>query len=67
MDQRGHGSSGKSADRRDDDWALFVDDLLAVLDSIGGGGWRGVGHSLGGAILLLAEQRRPGTFAGLCL
>ena len=28
--------------------------------------WSAVGHSKGGAALLLAEQRRPGTFAALC-
>ena len=62
IDQRGHGSSGKAPDRRYDDWTYFVDDLFAVLDSLGLEGWRGVGHSLGGAVLLLAEQRQPGTF-----
>jgi pimeloyl-ACP methyl ester carboxylesterase len=67
IDQRGHGSSGKAPDGRYDDWTLFVDDLFAVLDAIGAEGWRGVGHSLGGAVLLLAEQRQPGTFTGLCL
>jgi pimeloyl-ACP methyl ester carboxylesterase len=67
IDQRGHGSSGKAPHGRYDNWALFVDDLFAVLDSLGERGWRGAGHSLGGAVLLLAEQRQPGTFASLCL
>jgi pimeloyl-ACP methyl ester carboxylesterase len=66
IDVRGHGASGKAPDDRYDDWSVFVDDLLAVLEALGLDGWRGVGHSLGGAILLLAEQRRPGTFADLC-
>jgi pimeloyl-ACP methyl ester carboxylesterase len=65
IDQRGHGASGKSPGGRYD-WSLFVDDLLAVVDTIGGGPWRGGGHSLGGAILLMAEARRCGTFASLC-
>jgi pimeloyl-ACP methyl ester carboxylesterase len=67
IDQRGHGSSGKAPGGRYDDWTLFVEDLFAVLDSLGLEGWRGIGHSLGGAVQLLAEQRRPGTFMGLCL
>jgi pimeloyl-ACP methyl ester carboxylesterase len=67
IDQRGHGSAGKAPDDRYEDWSFFVDDLFAVLDHLGLQGWRGFGHSLGGAILLLAEQRQPGTFAELCL
>jgi pimeloyl-ACP methyl ester carboxylesterase len=66
MDQRGHGASGKAPSGRYDDWGPFVDDLFAVLAALGGDGWRGLGHSLGGAVLLLAEQRQPGTFASLC-
>ena len=67
IDQRGHGASGKAPG--EPDWSLLVDDLFAVLDALGDNeldGWRGVGHSLGGAVLLLAEQRQPGTFLDLC-
>jgi pimeloyl-ACP methyl ester carboxylesterase len=67
IDQRGHGSSSKAPSGRYDEWSVLVDDLLLVLDHAGIDGWRGVGHSLGGTILLLAEHRRPGTFADLCL
>jgi pimeloyl-ACP methyl ester carboxylesterase len=66
IDHRGHGASGKAPNGRYDDWSVFVDDLFAVLDDLGLRGWRGLGHSLGGAVLLLAEQRRPGTFESLC-
>jgi pimeloyl-ACP methyl ester carboxylesterase len=66
IDQRGHGASGKALDGRYDDWSVFVDDLLAVVDALGEDKWRGIGHSLGGTVLLLAEQRRPGTFTDLC-
>ena len=48
---------GQSPDGDYEDWSLFVDDLFAVLEALGLDGWRGVGHSLGGAVLLLAEQR----------
>jgi pimeloyl-ACP methyl ester carboxylesterase len=67
IDQRGHGCSGRARTDRYDDWNVFVDDLFAVLDQLGMDGWRGVGHSLGGTVLLLAEHRRPGTFTDLCL
>jgi pimeloyl-ACP methyl ester carboxylesterase len=64
IDQRGHGASGHRTDGDYRDWSLFVDDLLAVVDALdlgdAGRGLAGVGHSLGGAVLLLAEQRRPG-------
>jgi pimeloyl-ACP methyl ester carboxylesterase len=66
IDQRGHGSSGKAPDGWYQDWSVFVDDLFAVLAALGGDHWRGLGHSLGGAVLLLAEQRQPGTFLELC-
>ena len=66
IDQRGHGASGKAPNGRYDDWSVFVDDLFAVFEALGLDGWRGFGHSMGGAISLLAEQRQPGTFTHLC-
>lgn len=66
VDQRGHGASGKSPDGRYDDWDAFAADLLAVVDAIGGSGWRAAGWSLGGGVSLLAEARRPGTFSAIC-
>ena len=66
LDHRGHGASGKDPRGVYDDWTVFVDDLLVVLGNLGGGPWSGVGHSMGGAVLLMAEARRPGTFTGLC-
>jgi pimeloyl-ACP methyl ester carboxylesterase len=47
------------------EWEGFVDDVLAVVDAWDCGPLAGVGHSKGGAALLLAEQRRPGTFTSL--
>jgi len=51
------------------DWDRFRVDVLAVIDDLDvrPGSIVGIGHSMGGAALLLAEQARPGTFAGLWL
>jgi pimeloyl-ACP methyl ester carboxylesterase len=64
VDLRGHGASDHHPAGEYRDWSLFTDDVLAVVDALGlgdaPGGLRAAGHSLGGAVLLLAEQRRPG-------
>jgi pimeloyl-ACP methyl ester carboxylesterase len=68
FDERGHGDSDPAPDG-DYDWKGFATDALAVVDGLGlgdgGTPLRAVGHSCGGALLFLAEQRRPGTFAEL--
>lgn len=68
-DLRGHGES-VTPDGLDYHWDGFADDVLAVVDHLHGAlGGHGplvaAGHSKGGAALLLAEQRRPGTFGRL--
>jgi pimeloyl-ACP methyl ester carboxylesterase len=64
VDMRAHGDS-TAPDDRPLDWDGFADDVLAVVDSLGLESPYGVGHSKGGAALLLAEERRPGTFRAL--
>ncbi len=68
LDFRGHGRSGVPASGSFD-WDGTADDVFSVIGearrSAGvSGPWFGVGHSMGGAALLLAEQRVPGTFRG---
>lgn len=59
-DFRGFGDSTEPAGGLD--WSGFADDVLAVIDHYGLEDVQAVGHSKGGAALLLAEEERPGTF-----
>lgn len=63
VDARGHGRSQVPAGGMH--WDGTAADLLAAVDALGLDHPVGVGHSMGGASLLLAEQARPGTFAAL--
>jgi pimeloyl-ACP methyl ester carboxylesterase len=65
-DLRGHGDA--TAPRSGDfAWDGFADDVLAIVDSLRFEHLDAVGHSKGGAALLLAEARSPGTFRSLYL
>jgi pimeloyl-ACP methyl ester carboxylesterase len=60
IDFRGHGDS-TSPESGDFDWGGDAEDLLAVVDALGAAPVDVVGHSMGGAAAVLAEERRPGT------
>ena len=69
LDFRGHGDSGEEPDGTYH-WERFADDALAVAHDVGIAGHPdlvAVGHSKGGAALLLGEEREPGTYARLWL
>jgi pimeloyl-ACP methyl ester carboxylesterase len=66
IDFRGHGRSGRPAND-DFGWDRMAEDVLSVVERIGSTPIAGFGHSMGGAALLMAEERRPGTFASLFL
>jgi pimeloyl-ACP methyl ester carboxylesterase len=64
FDFRGHGDS--DAPDSDYSWHGFADDVLAVTDHLGLAGdptLLAVGHSKGGAALVLGEAARPGTYS----
>ena len=65
LDFRGHGLSSAPDPARGFAWEGFADDVLAVVDGVGLERAAAVGHSKGGAALLLAEAARPGTFSAL--
>ena len=64
IDQRGHGDSGLPQVPLD--WWDGAGDILELVDEEAAPAI-GVGHSAGGAQLLMAEMARPGTFAGFVL
>ena len=69
IDLRGHGLS-ETPDTTALAWSGMGDDVAAVLasDVVGPGRFfHGVGHSLGGAALVLAAAQRPGAFRSLWL
>lgn len=67
-DLRGHGASTVPPGQQLP-WSDVAADVLTTVDALDlpAGEVLGIGHSMGGAALLLAEQARPGTFAGLWL
>lgn len=69
VDYRGHGVA-RTPEGLDFDWPGFGDDCVTVLDSdllAGASAVHGVGHSMGGAALVLAAARRPGALGSLWL
>jgi pimeloyl-ACP methyl ester carboxylesterase len=68
IDLRGHGDSELPEDAPVD-WCRSGEDVLMVLDALGlgAGGLRAAGWSMGGAVIVLAELARPGTFGAAFL
>lgn len=64
LDVRGHGGAVTPGGLTFE-WAGFAADVLAVVERLGLAGAYGFGHSCGGAAVLDAEARRPGTFRAL--
>lgn len=64
VDLRGHGLT-TSPDDLDYAWSGFAADVLAAVDGLELDDPFALGHSSGGAAVLLAESDRPGTFRGL--
>jgi pimeloyl-ACP methyl ester carboxylesterase len=62
--ERGHRASSP-APNDDYQWDGFATDALTVVDELGLRHPFGAGHSCGGALLVLAELRRPGTFRSI--
>lgn len=66
LDLRAHGASTAPADG-DFGWSNMADDILAVIDHLGLESVQAVGHSMGGASILLAERKRPGVISAAWL
>lgn len=67
-DSRGHGHSPAGAVGDRVEWDDFAADLLAVIDAVDGeAAWLLAGHSMGGAVSLLAAVAQPQQVQGLVL
>lgn len=69
VDLRGHGWSEMPPSGRLS-WTAMADDVVAVVDALGegpAGRVHGIGHSMGGAALVMAAVRRPAGFRSLWL
>jgi pimeloyl-ACP methyl ester carboxylesterase len=67
VDFRGHGDSS-APPNANYSWTSMAEDVIAVArDTATEGPLYGFGHSMGGAVLLLAESRQPGLLAALYL
>lgn len=69
IDLRGHGAS-ETPPSAPLAWGSVAGDVLAVVDEMkgwGASGVHGIGHSMGGAALVLASARRPDAFRSLWL
>lgn len=64
-DLRGHGRSYRPASLGN--WAATGDDLVPLIDALGGGPLVGVGHSMGGVCLVRAAAARADRLAALLL
>jgi pimeloyl-ACP methyl ester carboxylesterase len=64
IDLRAHGRSQRppTGDFR---WSGFADDVASTIEHLGLQHPLGLGHSCGGAAIVLAEESSPGTFAAL--
>jgi len=62
IDFRAHGDA-TTPEGIDLTWRGMTDDVLACVDALGGSALPAFGHSMGGACLMEAERRRPGTIA----
>jgi pimeloyl-ACP methyl ester carboxylesterase len=63
LDFRGHGAT-RTPDEVELHWSGMAEDLLAVIDAVADGGpVRAVGHSMGGASIVLAAGARPGVIS----
>lgn len=63
LDVRGHGDSDAPADGSMS-WDAISNDVLAAVSALPDGPLVAVGHSMGGAAILDAERKVPGTFRG---